>query len=62
MVTLWFSNATPGHRSRENCGLKRRMLPSIQSSRVYSGKDVEAAQLSSNRGVAIEDGAHSPME
>ena len=37
-VTIWSSNATPGHISRSNSYWKRYMHPSVHSSSIYNSK------------------------
>ena len=40
-ITIWFSNCTPGHPSRENHDSKRYMYPTVNCSTVYSSQDTE---------------------
>ena len=40
-TTVWSSNPTPGHRSRENHNLKRYMYPKIHCSTIYNSPDME---------------------
>ena len=42
-VTIWSSNSTPGHISRENHDSKRYMHTNVHSSTIYNSQDVEAA-------------------
>ena len=37
-VTIWSSNPTPGHTSRENHNLKRYMYPSVYCSPIYNNQ------------------------
>ena len=39
--TIWSSNHTPGHISRENHNLKRHMHPNVHSSTIYNSQDME---------------------
>ena len=41
-ITIWSSNPTPGHLSRENHDSKTHMYPNVQCSTVYNSQDMEA--------------------
>ena len=41
-ATMWSSNPTPGHISRENYKLKRYSHPYVHSSTIYNSQDMEA--------------------
>ena len=41
-TTIWPSNLTPEHISRENNTLKRYMYPRVHCTTVYSSQDIEA--------------------
>ena len=38
-TTIWFSNPTPGHISRENHNSKRRMQPNVHRSTIYNNPE-----------------------
>ena len=61
-VTIWSSNPTPGHVSRQNYNSKRSMHPHVHSSTVYSSQDREATSVSINRGMDKEDEHTHTME
>ena len=48
-ATLWFSNPTTGHISKENKILKRHMYSNVHCSTIYNSQDMEATQMSINR-------------
>ena len=52
------SNPTPGHLSGENSNLKRYMCPNVYSNTVYNSLDMEATQVSIDRGMD-EDVVHT---
>ena len=47
--------STPGHIPQENSNLKRYMHPSVHSCTIYNSQDMEATQVSINRGLDKED-------
>ena len=57
-ITVWTSNPTPGHISRQNYNLKRYMHHSIHSSTIHNSQDMEATWMSLNRWMDIEDVTH----
>ena len=46
-LTIWYSNLTLFHISRENHNLKRYMLPNIRWSTIYNSQKTEATKCSS---------------
>ena len=54
-VTVWSSNSTPGHISRENSNLKRCMHLSVHSTTVYNSQDIEATWIPINGWMNEED-------
>ena len=48
-TTIWSSNPTPGHLSRENHDLKRHMYSSVHCSTIYDSQDMETTQMSIDR-------------
>ena len=57
-VTIGSSNPTPGHISRENHTLKRYMHPDVHCSSIYNSQDMEATQMSIDRGMDKENVVH----
>ena len=45
-VTIWSSNPTPGHISRQNYNLKRYMHPYVHNSTIYNSQDMETTWMS----------------
>ena len=41
-ATIWSSNPTPGHISRENYNSKGYMHPNVHCSTIYNSQDMEA--------------------
>ena len=54
-ITMWSSNLTLGHISRENLNSKRYMHPNVHSSTIYNNEDMEATLMSINRWMDKED-------
>ena len=54
-TTIWSSNPTPGHISRrdKSSNSKRYMYPSVHSSTLYKGQDVEATKVLINRWLGV---------
>ena len=40
-TTIWSSNPTPGHISRQNYNLKRHVHPYVYNSTIYNSQDME---------------------
>ena len=58
-ITIWSSNLTPGHISRQNCNLKRYMHPYVHSSTMSNSWDMETTYMFlSNRWMDKENMAH----
>ena len=57
-TTIWSSNSTPGHLSRENHNLKRHMNPNVHCSTIYNSQDMEATQRSIHKWVDKENVVH----
>ena len=57
IVTIWSSNSTPGHISKENknTNSKRYMHPNVHSSTIYNSQDMEATQVPVNRWLDYEN-------
>ena len=53
--TIWSSNPTPVHISRENHTLERYMYPIVHCSTIYNRQDMGAILMSINRGMGKED-------
>ena len=54
-TTIWSSNPTPEHLSRENHNLKRYEHLSVDCSIIYYSQDVEATWTSIDGGMDKED-------
>ena len=54
-ISIWSSNPTPGHTSRENHNSKRYMHPSVDCSTIYNSQDKEVTETSINWGMDKED-------
>ena len=48
-ITIWPSNPTPGHISRQNYNLKRHMHPYVHSSTIHDSQDTETTYVSIDR-------------
>ena len=57
-ITIWSSNPTPGHLSRENHDSKRYMYSHVPWSTIYNSQDMKATSMSIDRGVDKEDAVH----
>ena len=54
-LTVYSSNSTPGHISREDSNSKEYMHPSVHSSSSYISQDMEGIQVPINRQIDKED-------
>ena len=57
-ATLWPYNPTPGHISREKHNSERFIHSSVHTSIVYNSQDMEASEVSINRGMDKENMVH----
>ena len=57
-TTMWSSNPTPGHLSRENHDSQRHMYSDVHCSMIFNSQDVETTQMSIDRGVDKEEAVH----
>ena len=57
-ATIWPCNHTPGHLSREKHDPKGYMHPNVHCSTVYNSQDIEATEMSIDRGIDKEDVVH----
>ena len=57
-VTIWSSNLTPGHISRQNYNSKRYMHLCVHSSTIYSSQDMETTSILTDRWMHKEDVVH----
>ena len=58
-ITICSSIASPGHPSREKHCSKRYMYPNIHCGTIYNNQDMEATEMSIERGVD-KDMIHIP--
>ena len=49
--TIWSINLIPGHVFGENHNLKRNIHSNVHHSTIYNSQDMEATQVSINRGM-----------
>ena len=56
-VTIWSSNPTSGHITRENPNSKRYMHPKVHCRTIYNSQDMET-KMSISTGMAKEDMMH----
>ena len=54
-LTIYSSNPTPGHISREDSNSKGYVHPSVHSSSTYNSQDMEVIQVPINRQIDKED-------
>ena len=47
ILTIWYSNLTLGHISRENHNFKRYMIPNVRCSTIYNSQKTEETKYSS---------------
>ena len=55
IVTIWSSNPTPGHTSRESTNLKRCVHPCVHSNTIHNSQDMETTSMSVERWMDEED-------
>ena len=55
-VIIWSNKPTPGHIPKEKHKLKGYLHPSVLCTTVYISQDMEATQMSIDRGMDKEDG------
>ena len=57
-TTIWSSNLTPGHISREKHNSKRCMHSNIHCSTIFNSQDKDTTQMSTDRGTDKKDGIY----
>ena len=62
ITTIWSSNPTPGHISREDHNSKKYMHPSVHCHTTYNSQDMETTYMATNRRVDEEDVIHEYSE
>ena len=55
IITIYSSNPTPGHISREDSNSKGYVHPSVHSSSTFNSQDMEVIQVLINRQIDKED-------
>ena len=58
IITIWSSNPTPRHISRENHNSKRHIHPNVHWGATNNSQDMKATQMSLDRGMDKEDVVH----
>ena len=54
-ITIWLSNPTPGHISRQSYNSKRYIYPYVHSSTIHKSQDIETTWMSIDSRVDKED-------